>query len=516
MLKNKHWPILLLASLIAGSPSFSQDAEHVYVKKVFVAEYKVWYLGSDGKVYGYIEGHPRPIPYSTGHKKIVAGAGGFNYFRVLDEDGYLWSSQPNNLSITSRTDLDASGQSFDDNVFVDAYANCVATIKRDGSIWYLGNDYYHLFQREDMKMFAATQISPKGMKFKKVLLGGYRILALTTDGQVYEWVRTPNPNLIPVKKKIPRPACDIFNAHHDVAGAIIPDPHGSKSMGYPYVWGTRCSMWGGTQAYTEPTSIKALWKMKVPVKEITTNVNTIHYIDSLGRLFGIGYNPDGEIGNGQEQINKYNYPGFPGYGSTFQDYQFPTGAPPIEVGKGVKWKHLYSNNWFTFFKYGQDEHDSLYSWGRNKAAVLGNGMNNLQDANSCNALDVLRPTMVHPLSVMAQSYNFTPPSIDAGPDQTVTGTEVTLSGKATPPLLIKATPVAANGIDTAGYKIVSYKWTKIKGPAGAKITHPDAPVTTVTGLVPGVYRFNLQTEDSNTGTLSGDVTITVKGPEAKK
>ncbi|HVU58059.1 MAG TPA: hypothetical protein VHD83_23520 [Puia sp.] len=516
MLKNKQWPVLLLASLLAGSPSFSQDGEPVYVKKVFVAEYKVWYLGSDGKVYGYIDGHARPIPYPTGNKKIVAGAGGFNLFRVLDEDGYLWSSRPNNTLIVTRTDLDASGQAFDDNVFVDAYANCTATIRKDGSIWFVGNDYYHLFQQQDMKVFAPTQISPKGMKFKKVLLGGYRILALTTDGQVYEWVRTPNPNLTPVKKKIPRPACDIFNAHHDVAGAIIPDPGGSKSMGYPYVWGTRTNMYGGTEAYTEPTSLKALWKMKVPIKEITTNVNTIHYIDSLGRLFGIGYNPNGEIGNGQEFVNKYNYPGFPGYGSTFEDYQFPSGAPPIEVGKGVKWKHLYSNNWFTFFKYAQDEHDSLYSWGRNKAAVLGNGMNNLQDANSCNALDVLRPTMVHPLSVMAQSYNFTPPSIDAGPDQTVTGTETTLSGKATPPLLIKNTPVAANGIDTAGYKIVAYKWKQIKGPAGAKIINPNAPVTRVTGLVPGVYKFNLQTEDSNTGTLSGEITITVKGPDAKK
>jgi hypothetical protein len=517
MLKNKHWPILLLAFLIAGSPSFSQDAKAVYVKQVFVAEYKVWWLGSDGKVYGYNVGHSLPIPYLTGRKKIVTGAGGFNYFRALDEDGYLWTSQPANSSsiATTRTDLDASGQAFDDNVFVDAYAHSVATIRKDGSIWFLGNDYYHLFHKEE-KVIAPTQISPRGMKFKKVLLGGYRMVALTTDGQVYEWVKSEGPNPNPVKKKIPRPACDIFCAHHDVAGAIIPDPGGSKSMGYPYIWGARVNMYGGTVAYTEPTSIKALWKMKVPIKEITTNVNTIHYIDSSGRMFGIGYNPDGELGNGQEMVNKYNYPGFPGYGSTFEDYQFPSGAPPVEIGKGVKWKHLYSNNWFTFFKYAQDEHDSIYSWGRNKAAVLGNGMYNLQDQYSCNALDVLKPTMVHPLSVPTQGYNFTPPSIDAGPDQTVTGTETTLSGKATPALLIKNTPVAANGIDTAGYWIVSYKWKQIKGPSEAKITHPNAPVTTVTGLAPGVYRFNLQTADSNTGTLNGEVTITVKGPDAKK
>ena len=87
-------------------------------------------------------------------------------------------------------------------------------------------------------------------------------------------------------------------------------------MGYPYVWGIITSLYGGEKGpiYTEPTSIKALWKMHVPIKEISTTRNTIHYIDSLGRLFGIGFNSMGEVGNGQEIVNKYTYPGFPGYG----------------------------------------------------------------------------------------------------------------------------------------------------------------------------------------------------------
>ncbi|OJW59208.1 MAG: hypothetical protein BGO55_19055 [Sphingobacteriales bacterium 50-39] len=512
MWKNSIWRMLLLCSICLATvcSASPQGTDHVYVKKVVVAEYRVWYIGSDGVVYGYNNGSLRPVPFPIGSKRAVTGAGGFNVFRVIDEDGYLWSSQINYTTNTIRTDVDAAGKPFDGNVFVDAYANCTVTIRKDGSIWFLGNDYYHLFQKSDDRVFKPTRISPPGMKFTKVLLGGYRILALTTDGKVYEWVRTESPNLNPVKKDIPRPACDIFNAHYDVAGAIIPDPGGSKSMGYPYVWGRITSMYGGGQPYTQPTSIKALWKMKAPIKEITTNVNTIHYIDSLGRMFGIGFNVMGEVGNGQETVNKFDYPGFPGYGSTFVDYQSPSGAPPVQIGMGVKWKHLYSNNWFTFFKYAQDEKDSIYSWGRNKASVLGNGMYNLQEQYSYDAMDVLRPTMVHPLTVTVQGYNFTPPTIDAGPDQTVVGTEATLSGRATPPLLIKSTPVSANGIDTAGYTIVSYKWTKVKGPAGAKITNPGAPVTTVKGLVPGIYTFNLMTVDSNTGTLSDDINITVK------
>jgi alpha-tubulin suppressor-like RCC1 family protein len=511
---DKWWNIAFLALLLAASSKcFAQEVPPgVYVKKVVVAEYRVWYIGNDGVIYGYNNGSLHPVPFPIGGKKVITGVGGFNVFRVIDEEGYIWSSQIGYTTNTVRTDYDASGQAFDDNVFVDAYANCTATIRRDGSVWFFGNDYYHLFQRTDDKVFPPTRISPPGMKAKKVLLGGYRILVLTTNGQVWEWVRTGIPNNRPVQKKIPRPACDIFNAHYDVAGAIIPDAHGSKTMGYPYVWGIITSMYGGGPAYTEPTSIKELWKMKVPIKEIATNVYTIHYIDSLGRLFGIGFNVMGDVGNGQETVNKYTYPGFPNYGSNFVDYQDPTGAPPTQIGIGVKWKHLYSNNWFTFFKYGQDEKDSIYSWGRNKAMVLGNGLVNLQEQFSYNAFDVLKPTMVHPLTVTVQSYNFTPPSLTVGKDQVITGSTTTLTSVAIPPLLIKATPIAANGIDTAGYKIVSHRWTQIKG-APAKIADPDAAVTKISGLTPGIYRFNLKTVDSNTGTMSADVKVTVTGPD---
>jgi hypothetical protein len=135
----------------------------------------------------------------------------------------------------------------------------------------------------------------------------------------------------------------------------------------------------------------------------------------------------------------------------------------------------------------------------------------MQDQYSTDALDVLTPTTVHPLSAPFQNYNFTPPSIHAGPDQTIAASTVLLSGSATPPLLIKATPAAANGIDTVDYRIVSWKWEKVKGPGG-KITSPNSPTTTVTGLSPGIYIFNLRTTDNNTGTQSATVTITVKAP----
>jgi hypothetical protein len=143
---------------------------------------------------------------------------------------------------------------------------------------------------------------------------------------------------------------------------------------------------------------------------------------------------------------------------------------------------------------------------------LGNGFTNTRnDAYHPDALDVITPTIVHPLTARYQDYVFSPPTIHPGHDTTITGPTFRLTGSATPPLLVKATPVAANGIDTIPYKIVSYQWSLIKG-AGARIDNPHSPTTTVTGLKPGVYVFNFKTTDNNTGTQSANIKVTVKAP----
>ncbi|HEY8969926.1 MAG TPA: hypothetical protein VIM64_12560, partial [Puia sp.] len=100
--------MLLLCSICLATvcSAFPQDTAPVYVKKVIVAEYRVWYIGSDGVVYGYNNGSLRPVPFLIGGRKAVTGAGGFNVFRVIDDEGYLWSSQINYTTNTVRTDVD--------------------------------------------------------------------------------------------------------------------------------------------------------------------------------------------------------------------------------------------------------------------------------------------------------------------------------------------------------------------------------------------------------------------------
>src|SRR5260221_342056 len=209
----------------------------------------------------------------------------------------------------------------------------------------------------------------------------------------------------------------------------------------------------------------------------------------------------GEVGNGQEFVNKYTYPGFPGYGWTFSDYEKPSGVPQ-EVGAGVKWKHLYSNNWYAYYKYAQDENDSIYSWGRNKALVLGNGFFNTSEQYSYDAMDVLTPTMVHPLVAINQAYDLTKPTISAGPKLTTSASSVTLTGKAT------AVTLTGSGSETGG-TITGYKWNMVSGPSLASINSANLATTTVTGLAQGVYIFQLTVTDAAgvTGTATVQVTV---------
>ena len=477
------------------------------VKKVIVAEYYSWFLASDSQVYGYCNSQ-NVIPWPIGGRKAIDGSGAYNEFRVLDDQGYIWSSRIDGTVRTDRFDTDSSGAPFDRNRAVFAYSNTTLTIRTDGSVWYFGNDDYHLLTKAGGVNMRPIQLSPKGMIVKKLALGATRIVALTTTGQVYEWVYGAGTK--PAKKITPAPAIDIFASSYDYAGCIIPATPGAHG-GYPFVWGTSWGSWGSLTpaAYPQPTSVKNLWGVHYPIVEIAADCNTTHYIDAHGDLYGLGFNAQGEVGNGQETVNKYSYPTYPGYGWSFQNSENPVTAPAVQIGKGIKWTRLFCNNWFSFYKYAQDNEGNLYSWGRNKSGVLGNGFFNLQQADHPNALDVLSPTRVYPLKAILQTYNFYPPSISAGDNRTITGDTAILQGAATPMRLIKSTPAAANGIDTVGYYIVHYQWKKTSGPH-ATITTPDSLRTTATGLVPGVYTFNLQATDNNTGVQSVNVSITVK------
>ena len=87
------------------------------------------------------------------------------------------------------------------------------------------------------------------------------------------------------------------------------------------------------------------------------------------------------------------------------------------------------------------------------------------------------------------------PVPNAGLDQTIT-------------LPVNTVTLSGSGIDGDG-TIVSYVWTKISGPANYTIVNPTSAVTNVTGLVQGIYQFQLQVTDNDGATGTDIVLITV-------
>ena len=57
--------------------------------------------------------------------------------------------------------------------------------------------------------------------------------------------------------------------------------------------------------------------------------------------------------------------------------------------------------------------------------------------------------------------------------------------------------------------LASYTWTKIAGPSGFSIATGSALNTAVTGLVQGVYKFELKVTDDNGASTKDTVQVTV-------
>ena len=88
-----------------------------------------------------------------------------------------------------------------------------------------------------------------------------------------------------------------------------------------------------------------------------------------------------------------------------------------------------------------------------------------------------------------------PPTANAGPDQTIT-------------LPVNSGILTGSGTDPDG-TVTAYQWTKVSGPAVGAITNPSSATTAVTGLVAGIYQFELKVTDNNGATGRDTMQVTV-------
>lgn len=90
-----------------------------------------------------------------------------------------------------------------------------------------------------------------------------------------------------------------------------------------------------------------------------------------------------------------------------------------------------------------------------------------------------------------------PPVANAGNDQTIT-------------LPVNMVNLNGSGIDNDG-TIVSYQWTKVAGPSMGLISSPFSAATTVTGMIEGVYRFELKVTDNQGASHRDTMQVNVNG-----
>src|SRR5664280_2411624 len=109
------------------------------------------------------------------------------------------------------------------------------------------------------------------------------------------------------------------------------------------------------------------------------------------------------------------------------------------------------------------------------------------DNNGATGIDIMQ------LTVNAAPNQ--PPVANAGPDWTIT-------------LPINTITVSGSGSDADG-TVVSYVWTKISGPSSYNIVNPTSAVTSINGLVQGVYQFQLKVTDNNGATATDIMQVTV-------
>lgn len=472
------------------------------VTKMSISEYTRAQLHSDSVVrspkFNSTAGRVLMSALDAGGKKVIDVAPGFNTHIMLAADGTVYEGVANTTT-SNQVLTDTTGAAFNDVIAIYGYYFGRIAIKSDSSMWYFGKNEYN-FPGSSTAVYRPFKISGS-LKVKKVTMG-YVIQALTTNGQLWFW--TDGGGLTPTQKTLVRPAVDIFGSHHNWQGCIIPDVTGSQTMGYPYIYGSEFSFWGGNTSYAQPTSVKTLWGVTQPIKVIVSSDNVTSYIDSSGRAFAIGDNTMGEIGNGIEYVNRYTYP--TPYQWTFTKGENYTGAPAIQIGAGTVWKNMWRGNALSYYYWMQDVNDSTYSGGANKSYAVNDKIS-LEEAAYRNGLDVTTPTMSSPLAFNAQPYHFTISSANAGSDKTVSGTSTTLSGTATPIQLI-ASGTVYNGQPNISPTIASYLWTKVSG-TGGTITAPTSASTAVTGLTPGVYVYRFTATDTKGGTMSDTITVTV-------
>ena len=518
-------------------------------------------IGTNTGQFGY--SIPCQFPQANTQIKFVAAGlhtgacvdmNGNVYFTGANEDGSMGNgTTTGNSKGFVQVTTDSLGNAFTNVNYLamgsaifsggQGYGACIYAVKNDGTLWVWGNTqggyrgdgtYGRVNTRPVQVPF------PAGTVITKVLIQNVAI-ALDAAGNVWTWAGNgPNNCLLgstsrtnymtPVKLSLPGPAKDIAGGGMwSYALLQSGNLYGwGLYQGYMGVGATASEGWTNTPA---PILLDGQLNLPAQISQISCNKTSTYVILTDGTMWAWGGNECGQIGNGQE-VNWAAYTTNPSpIGGTLTPYAWDWDMSncqlqqhkPAQIGAGLKFVALSSGEETVFYKFAEDANGQLYSWGRNKAGVLGNGVMDAdyQNGNIAatypNSFDVPWITAINPINPTtptiqstspycisnpgANACNIysipanTPPVVNPGPNQNISTTSTTLDGSGS----------------TDNVHITYYLWTQVSGPSTAQIVIPSGAKATVNNLVTGTYKFQLRCIDNGWMKDSAVVTVVVNG-----
>jgi hypothetical protein len=463
----------------------------------------------------------------------------------VDTTGYVWSwgdgSQgqigdgqlhPINSWITTpyKITVDNNGQPFTNIVsivsyFAGNYAQGYYALKSDGTLWVWGATTCGM--KGDGTLGDSTkrpvQVPVPGGRKVVQTVAGAELIVLCSDGTV--WTCGGN-NGNAQNLGYAATGTNYLSLHQLTGLSNIAQIAGGMSWNYAlaqdgtlYGWGYYGSYMGGAgplggTPIATPTVLTAISsRLQQPISSIVTNSNATYVILKDGTLWSWGDNAQGAIGNGQELNYMTTASPFAWdfkAGDLLQQY-------PVRITNRSDFTHIFGSSVFTFYAYAVTADNTLYSWGRNKGGVIGNGIMSCSSQVSStypNSWDVPLATIVDPLALKkatpaACPYCLLNPS--GTPCNACSAGLVPAANAGTNiAITLPATSVNLNGgaSTNPGGGTLTYAWSYVGGPSQYALATPTGVTTGVTGLAEGTYQFSLKVTNSQ-GYVSADTVSVV-------